>query len=58
MHAAMGFVLLPSPCVGPHTWSLVAEKLRARAVIVPTFPEAEGAVAEERRHAGRPQLRG
>ncbi len=43
----MVFVLLHSPLVGPYTWSLVAEELRARGreVVVPTFPEAEGIAA-------------
>jgi hypothetical protein len=38
------FVLLHGPLVGPYTWSLVAEELRARDcdVVLPTFPEAEG----------------
>ena len=45
--------------MGPYTWSLVAEALRARdcEVLVPTFPDAEGAVAEERRNAASQQLR-
>ena len=43
----MVFVLLHSPLVGPYTWSLVAEELRARDcdVVLPTFPEAEGSAA-------------
>ena len=45
MHAAMVFVLLHSPLVGPCTWSLVAKELRGREVVVPTFPEAEGIAA-------------
>lgn len=47
MHAATAFVLLHSPLVGPFTWSLVAEALRARdcEVFVPTLPDTEGIAA-------------
>jgi hypothetical protein len=43
----MVFVLIHSPLVGPFTWSLVAEELRARGqeVFVPTLSDAEGSAA-------------
>lgn len=47
MYAATVFVLLHSPLVGPFTWSLVAQELRARdcEVFVPILSETEGIAA-------------
>ncbi len=43
----MVFMLIHSPLVGPFTWSLVAEELRARGqeVFVPTLSDAEDSAA-------------